>query len=147
MKSWNLGWFSVKYGGGIQVFNSFSMSHFFCFNVNAVVFPITGCKLFYLLEGGLFHLESTWIVWSCSRLYVSWHGNCLLVHENNLAMMTFLWRIYRFFCAIEPDMRLAWARRIHDILKPGGELITLMFPVIILICSFLLPFLFSFCNC
>ncbi|KAK7844588.1 putative thiol methyltransferase 2 [Quercus suber] len=29
----------------------------------------------------------------------------------------------RFFCAIEPDMRLAWAQRIHDILKPGGELI------------------------
>ena len=69
----------------------------------------------------------------------------LLVCENNLAMITFLWRIYRFFCAIEPDMRLAWAQRIHDILKPGGELITLMFPVIILICS-LLPFLFSFCS-
>lgn len=36
---------------------------------------------------------------------------------------------YTFFCAIEPDMRLAWAQRIHDILKPGGELITLMFPI------------------
>ncbi|KAF5466153.1 hypothetical protein F2P56_016105 [Juglans regia] len=36
---------------------------------------------------------------------------------------------YTFFCAIEPDMRLAWAKRIHDILKPGGELITLMFPI------------------
>ncbi|KAF3973739.1 hypothetical protein CMV_002857 [Castanea mollissima] len=35
---------------------------------------------------------------------------------------------YTFFCAIEPDMRLAWAQRICDILKPGGELITLMFP-------------------
>ncbi|KAK4551755.1 hypothetical protein RGQ29_032276 [Quercus rubra] len=35
---------------------------------------------------------------------------------------------YTFFCAIEPDMRLAWAQRIRDILKPGGELITLMFP-------------------
>jgi hypothetical protein len=60
----------------------------------------------------------------------------LLVHENNLAMTTFLQRIYRFFCAVERDMRLAWAQRIHDILKPGGELITLMFPVITLICSF-----------
>lgn len=60
----------------------------------------------------------------------------LLVHENNLAMTTFLRRIYRFFCAVERDMRLAWAQRIHDILKPGGELITLMFPVITLICSF-----------
>ncbi|KAK9997709.1 hypothetical protein SO802_022395 [Lithocarpus litseifolius] len=36
---------------------------------------------------------------------------------------------YTFFCAIEPDMRLAWAQRIRDILKPGGELITLMFPI------------------
>nr|XP_023871969.1 thiocyanate methyltransferase 1-like [Quercus suber] len=33
-----------------------------------------------------------------------------------------------FFCAIEPDLRLAWAQQICDILKPGGELITLMFP-------------------
>ncbi|KAM4105898.1 hypothetical protein ACB094_04G027100 [Castanea mollissima] len=33
-----------------------------------------------------------------------------------------------FFCAIELDMRLAWAQRIR-VLKPGGELITLMFPI------------------
>lgn len=36
---------------------------------------------------------------------------------------------YTFFCAIEPDMRPAWARRIQDLLKPDGELITLMFPI------------------
>ncbi|KAK2641608.1 hypothetical protein Ddye_023371 [Dipteronia dyeriana] len=36
---------------------------------------------------------------------------------------------YTFFCAIEPDMRLAWAQKIRDILKPNGELITLMFPI------------------
>ncbi|KAM7489354.1 hypothetical protein LguiB_026838 [Lonicera macranthoides] len=36
---------------------------------------------------------------------------------------------YTFFCAIEPDMRSAWASRIRDLLKPGGELITLMFPI------------------
>ncbi|KAM7465576.1 hypothetical protein LguiB_013138 [Lonicera macranthoides] len=36
---------------------------------------------------------------------------------------------YMFFCAIEPDMRSAWASRIQDLLKPGGELITLMFPI------------------
>ncbi|KAF9612272.1 hypothetical protein IFM89_038842 [Coptis chinensis] len=35
----------------------------------------------------------------------------------------------RFFCAIEPSMRPAWASRVHDLLKPDGELITLMFPV------------------
>ncbi|XP_074340077.1 putative thiol methyltransferase 2 isoform X5 [Apium graveolens] len=36
---------------------------------------------------------------------------------------------YTFFCAIEPDMRSAWASRIQNLLKPNGELITLMFPI------------------
>ncbi|XP_073525571.1 uncharacterized protein [Phyllobates terribilis] len=36
---------------------------------------------------------------------------------------------YTFFCAIEPSMRSAWAHRITDLLKPNGELITLMFPI------------------
>lgn len=36
---------------------------------------------------------------------------------------------YTFFCAIEPDMRSAWAIRMRDLLKPDGELITLMFPI------------------
>ncbi|XP_074281298.1 putative thiol methyltransferase 2 isoform X4 [Silene latifolia] len=35
---------------------------------------------------------------------------------------------YTFFCAIEPKLRSAWAHRISDLLKPDGELITLMFP-------------------
>ncbi|KAL7219476.1 hypothetical protein ACSBR2_012513 [Camellia fascicularis] len=36
---------------------------------------------------------------------------------------------YTFFCAIEPDMRSAWASQMRDLLKPDGELITLMFPI------------------
>ncbi|XP_010101337.2 probable thiol methyltransferase 2 isoform X2 [Morus notabilis] len=36
---------------------------------------------------------------------------------------------YTFFCAIEPHLRSAWARKMADILKPDGELITLMFPI------------------
>ncbi|KAK9725283.1 hypothetical protein RND81_05G133800 [Saponaria officinalis] len=36
---------------------------------------------------------------------------------------------YTFFCAIEPKMRSAWANRMADLLKPDGELITLMFPI------------------
>ncbi|KAJ4723902.1 Thiocyanate methyltransferase 1 [Melia azedarach] len=36
---------------------------------------------------------------------------------------------YTFFCAIEPDMRAAWAQKIKDLLKPDGELITLIFPI------------------
>uniref|UniRef100_A0A3Q7HLR5 Thiol methyltransferase 2 n=1 Tax=Solanum lycopersicum TaxID=4081 RepID=A0A3Q7HLR5_SOLLC len=35
---------------------------------------------------------------------------------------------YTFFCAIEPEMRSRWASRIRDLLKPDGELITLIFP-------------------
>ncbi|KAH9617591.1 hypothetical protein KSS87_016272 [Heliosperma pusillum] len=36
---------------------------------------------------------------------------------------------YTFFCAIEPKLRSAWAHRVADLLKPDGELITLMFPI------------------
>ncbi|RVW70205.1 putative thiol methyltransferase 2 [Vitis vinifera] len=36
---------------------------------------------------------------------------------------------YTFFCAIEPDMRPAWASRMQQLLKPDGELLTLMFPI------------------
>ncbi|OWM84793.1 probable thiol methyltransferase 2 [Punica granatum] len=36
---------------------------------------------------------------------------------------------YTFFCAICPEMRLAWAQRIAELLKTDGELITLMFPI------------------
>ncbi|GAB4858949.1 Probable thiol methyltransferase 2, variant 4 [Ancistrocladus abbreviatus] len=36
---------------------------------------------------------------------------------------------YTFFCAIEPTMRSAWARRMQELLKSDGELITLMFPI------------------
>ncbi|XP_057527518.1 probable thiol methyltransferase 2 isoform X5 [Amaranthus tricolor] len=36
---------------------------------------------------------------------------------------------YTFFCAIQPHLRSAWAARMRDLLKPDGELITLMFPV------------------
>ncbi|OVA11042.1 TPMT family [Macleaya cordata] len=36
---------------------------------------------------------------------------------------------YTFFCAIEPSMRSSWGSRVQELLKPDGELITLMFPV------------------
>ncbi|KAF6162339.1 hypothetical protein GIB67_008468 [Kingdonia uniflora] len=36
---------------------------------------------------------------------------------------------YTFFCAIEPSMRSTWGSRVQDLLKPDGELITLMFPI------------------
>ncbi|CAA0833330.1 Probable thiol methyltransferase 2 [Striga hermonthica] len=36
---------------------------------------------------------------------------------------------YTFFCAIEPKLRSLWATKVNDLLKPDGELITLMFPI------------------
>ncbi|KAI6699020.1 hypothetical protein NL676_019139 [Syzygium grande] len=36
---------------------------------------------------------------------------------------------YTFFCAIEPEIRAAWAERMSELLAPDGELITLMFPI------------------
>lgn len=36
---------------------------------------------------------------------------------------------YTFFCALPPSMRSRWASRMASLLKPGGVLFTLMFPV------------------
>lgn len=37
---------------------------------------------------------------------------------------------YTFLCAIEPDRRTRWAERVDELLAPGGELVTLIFPVV-----------------
>ncbi|KAF9426525.1 hypothetical protein BGZ94_006400 [Podila epigama] len=36
---------------------------------------------------------------------------------------------YTFFCAIQPELRPAWARRMAEIISKDGILITLMFPI------------------
>ncbi|CAN6994810.1 unnamed protein product [Brassica rapa subsp. trilocularis] len=36
---------------------------------------------------------------------------------------------YNFFCAFEPKVRPLWAKRMQELLNPGGELITLMYPL------------------
>ncbi|XP_010524195.1 PREDICTED: probable thiol methyltransferase 2 [Tarenaya hassleriana] len=36
---------------------------------------------------------------------------------------------YTFLTAFPPDMRQSWGKRVAELLKPGGELITLMFPL------------------
>ncbi|XP_024010710.1 probable thiocyanate methyltransferase 2 isoform X2 [Eutrema salsugineum] len=36
---------------------------------------------------------------------------------------------YVVFCAIEPETRPAWAKSMYELLKPDGELITLMYPI------------------
>jgi SAM-dependent methyltransferase len=37
---------------------------------------------------------------------------------------------YTFLCAIPPALREAWARQAHALLRPGGELVTLIYPVL-----------------
>ncbi|MGF1469782.1 MAG: methyltransferase [Sandaracinaceae bacterium] len=37
---------------------------------------------------------------------------------------------YTFLCALDPDLRPAWAEKIDRLLAPGGELVTLIFPVV-----------------
>ncbi|WP_168210883.1 methyltransferase domain-containing protein [Persicimonas caeni] len=37
---------------------------------------------------------------------------------------------YTFLCAIEPEMRQRWAERVDELLKPDGELVTLIFPIV-----------------
>ena len=37
--------------------------------------------------------------------------------------------IRRFFVAIPPEMRKEWGSKMRDLLKPGGFLITLVFPM------------------
>ncbi len=38
---------------------------------------------------------------------------------------------YTFLCAIEPSMREAWASRMAALVRPGGLLATLLFPVVL----------------
>ncbi|MEM1348801.1 MAG: methyltransferase, partial [Myxococcota bacterium] len=36
---------------------------------------------------------------------------------------------YTFLCAIDPDRRQEWADKMHGLIRPGGMLCTLLFPV------------------
>jgi methyl halide transferase len=37
---------------------------------------------------------------------------------------------YTFLCALQPEQRPAWAAQMAELLAPGGELVTLIFPII-----------------
>ncbi|PRP82670.1 thiol methyltransferase 1 [Planoprotostelium fungivorum] len=37
---------------------------------------------------------------------------------------------YTFFCALPPSMRPQWAQQMSKIIRPSGQLITLMFPIV-----------------
>lgn len=36
---------------------------------------------------------------------------------------------YTFFCALEPELRPLWGSQMANLIKPGGELFTLIFPI------------------
>lgn len=36
---------------------------------------------------------------------------------------------YTFLCALPPEMRSAWAKKMADLVEPQGELVTLIFPI------------------
>lgn len=36
---------------------------------------------------------------------------------------------YTFLCALDPTMRMSWALKMSELVKPGGELLTLIFPI------------------
>jgi hypothetical protein len=36
---------------------------------------------------------------------------------------------YTFLCALDPSIRTLWASKMADLIKPGGELLTLIFPI------------------
>mmetsp|Transcript_57799 Transcript_57799/g.183230 ORF Transcript_57799/g.183230 Transcript_57799/m.183230 type:complete len:190 (+) Transcript_57799:68-637(+) len=37
---------------------------------------------------------------------------------------------YTFFCAIHPSLRAAWGQKMGELVRPGGELITMQFPLV-----------------
>lgn len=41
-----------------------------------------------------------------------------------------LWWDYTFLCALQPEMRPTWAARAAELVRPGGLLATLVFPIV-----------------
>jgi len=41
-----------------------------------------------------------------------------------------------FFCALPPESRSMWAKRMKEIIEPGGELVTVVFPIGDYVCLF-----------
>lgn len=101
-------------------------THFLC---KVAVFIIKKCGEFFFSRGRFLHLASHSIVWSNLWLHVILAWPCVPHLMKWPAAWPHYFQIGSFFCAIEPEMRLQWASRIRDLLKPDGELVTLIFPV------------------
>ncbi|KAL4807303.1 S-adenosyl-L-methionine-dependent methyltransferase [Aspergillus unguis] len=55
----------------------------------------------------------------------AWRTNELDLHEGSFDLVY----EYTFLCALHPSQRLRWAERMAELLKPGGMLICLEFPM------------------
>ncbi|GMP54946.1 hypothetical protein CsSME_00019929 [Camellia sinensis var. sinensis] len=69
-------------------------------------------------------LKEDFFTWRPTELF-----DLIFDYTRNILISRSNGQLRRFFCAIEPDMRSAWASQMRDLLKPDGELITLMFPI------------------
>ncbi|EGX47016.1 hypothetical protein AOL_s00097g62 [Orbilia oligospora ATCC 24927] len=55
----------------------------------------------------------------------NWETNCGIKDDDKFDLIY----DYTFLCALLPEMRFDWARRMQDLLKPGGVLVCLEFPL------------------
>jgi hypothetical protein len=100
-----------------------------------IVFPIgepvviifAKCRLVYFSGCWFLQVETNWTIWPYFRLYVRVNLSCLFV-VLAAVYITFI-NAPRFFCALDPNLRLTWAETVSRLLKPDGELITLIYLV------------------
>ena len=48
--------------------------------------------------------------------------------EKNEEKFDFIYD-YTFLCALDPSIRLLWSKKMSELVKPGGELLTIIFPI------------------
>lgn len=60
--------------------------------------------------------------------YVVTKSNFFHLSENKEDQFDFVYD-YTFLCALNPSVRKDWAKKMAGVLKPGGELLTLIFPI------------------
>jgi hypothetical protein len=93
----------------------------------AVVIIFAKCRLVYFYGCWFLQVETKWTIWLNFRLYVCVNLSCLF--DVLVAVYIIFINAHRFFCALDPNLRLAWAETVSRLLKPDGELITLIYLV------------------
>ncbi|ORZ03391.1 S-adenosyl-L-methionine-dependent methyltransferase [Syncephalastrum racemosum] len=103
---------------------------------------VPGCGAGYdvlLLSSPTLHVTgldlSTTCIQKCKEKHADTQGNFDFVADD-FYKFTFpqggydLVYDYTFLCAMHPDMRPQWSARMAEIVKPGGTLVALMFPIV-----------------